>query len=69
MIWFNFVVSDEEAENIFNALSDQINSIKSHLMEEQLGKDCNEARSEWYRRHIEHLEALKSKMKNTYISA
>lgn len=80
MIYFDFIVTDEDAENIFNAISNEISKMKDYILEEQckiLARtgtlvDCNDdvfsPELAWYKSRIEYLEALKSKMKNTRLA-
>lgn len=60
MIHFDFTVSDEEAELIFDAIQDQINRADELRLFEPIV-------AEWAKNHIAYLEALKAKMKNTRV--
>jgi len=67
VIHFNFIVTDEEAETIFRALSDEINDCKVSLLmgERQLAQPGH---VKWYEGRIIYLEELKAKMTNSKIS-
>jgi hypothetical protein len=62
MIHFDFIVSDAEAENLFNTISDQI----ANCQYEVSFGDPNHR--EWYEGRITYLEALKAKMTNSKVS-
>lgn len=68
MIHFDFTVTDEEAENIFDAISEEILRMKSYLVAQQFENLTSgfhiDAKSDWFRSRINYLERLKSKMKN-----
>lgn len=67
MIHFNFIVSDEEAETIFSALSDEIDDCRLNLLmcERQLAQPGH---IKWYEGRMTYLEALKEKMTNSKVS-
>jgi len=62
MIHFNFVVTDDEAEAIFDSIEDSINNSRYEL---PFGIPANR---EWHRGRIAYLEELKAKMTNEKIS-
>lgn len=65
MIHFDFVVSDAEAEDIMDAIHDQV--IKCHLDRIESwstsGHD-DPVKREWFTARIKYLEELKKKMTN-----
>ena len=67
MIHFDFIVTDEEAETIFSALSDEIDDCRISLLmrERQLAQLGH---IKWYEDRIAYLEGLKAKMTNTKVS-
>ena len=67
MIHFDFIVTDEEAETILSALSDEIDDCRVSLLmgERQLAQPGH---VKWYEGRITYLEGLKAKMTNTKIS-
>jgi len=62
MIHFDFIVSDEEAESIFDFISDEISKSSYELF---FGDPI---RKEWHRGRISYLKELRKKMTNTKIS-
>jgi hypothetical protein len=62
MIHFDFIVSDEEAENIFDAINQQI-SESSYIV--FFGEDKHK---EWHRGRLSFLQELSKKMTNTKVS-
>jgi hypothetical protein len=62
MIHFDFIVTDEEAENIFDAISQQI-SESAHVV--FFGEDKNK---EWHRGRLAFLRSLLEKMTNSKVS-
>lgn len=59
MVRFQFDLTDEEAEFLFDALQDQIFQTKERIMlqSEQTVIDCHKS-------HIAYIENIKSKMEN-----
>lgn len=62
MIHFDFIVTDEEAENIFDAISQQISESAYIVF---FGE---EEHKEWHRGRISFLESLLEKMTNSKVS-
>lgn len=62
MIHFDFIVTDEEAENLMGAITDQISNSQ---YEANFGDPNHRS---WYCGRITYLEALKEKMTNSKIS-
>jgi hypothetical protein len=62
MIHFDFIVSDEDAQTIFDAINEHIEEARYEMT---FGLMNNR---EWYRGRITYLEELKAKMTNTKIS-
>lgn len=62
MIHFDFILTDEEAENLFDAVSQQIFESQDVVF---FGEDRHK---EWHRNRIPFLLILQGKMKNTKIS-
>jgi hypothetical protein len=60
MIHFNFTVTDEDAENIF----DCINSAVRQCCKRKLSSGTTQAESDWLDKHIDYLDSLKEKMAN-----
>jgi hypothetical protein len=61
MIHFDFVVEDEDAENIFDCINSEINRCNHR----KLITNNTKAETEWLDKHIDYLKALKKKMKNS----
>lgn len=76
MIHFDFIVDDIDAENIFSCISDRISdmhqnilknsTLKNISLDEKIKNKC-EAEIKWYYSHINYLNKLKEKMKNTIV--
>jgi hypothetical protein len=62
MIHFDFIVSDEEAENIFDAINQQIFESQNTVL---FGEDKHK---EWHRGRVLFLQELLGKMTNSKIS-
>jgi len=62
MIHFDFIVSDEEGETIFTAISEAINHCQERA---DFGKFIYR---EGYLKHMAYLQALKAKMTNSKVS-
>ena len=62
MIHFDFTVSDEDAEVIFDCISDRQNDFSIKLVEED-----RPGIRKWLQEHIEYLENLKKQMLNTKV--
>jgi len=61
MIHFDFIITDEEAESLFDSITEQIfNSQYQVFFGEEKYKD-------WHRSRIEYLKKLKEKMTNSKI--
>lgn len=61
MIKFDFIVSLEEANSIFECITEEIINTRDKIC------SANKEEAEWYKRHIIYLEFIKSKMHNTLI--
>lgn len=71
MIHFDFVVSDEDAENIFGCISSEINRCNDDLLKlvmarEFFNRDEDHKYADSIKDHIAYLKELKLKMNNTY---
>ena len=64
MIHFNFVVSDADAENIFDALRQEILDMQIRYRDKE--RYTIDER-EWFSDRCEYLRSLMLKMKNTYV--
>jgi hypothetical protein len=60
MIHFDFIVNDEDAENIFDCINAEI----SKCQIKKLLTKSTEAEIVWFDKHVIYLKALKTKMKN-----
>ena len=60
MIHFDFIVEDEDAENIFEC----VNSTIRQANDRELYKNTTQAEAEWLRKHVKYLNSLKKKMLN-----
>jgi len=60
MIKFNFTVTDEEAETIFDIIHNEISRCHYRKMLSTTTKE----ESQWFDKHIEYLTSLKKKMVN-----
>lgn len=70
MIHFDFVVSDEEAHDIFGCISEEIANLRTEISEMrayQSKYNYPEAKIAWMKRRIEYLQNLKSKMHNSHV--
>lgn len=65
MIHFNFIVEDEEAEEIYECMKEGITQAHLLAMKALIKKDDSEYR--YYLKYIEYLEAVKKKMHNTRV--
>ena len=75
MIHFDFVVTDEEANTIFECLSDMIDKTEQERIEMSLSTSTDQqtrnhiaAQVAWYERHVRYLRNLTKKMKNCKLS-
>jgi len=62
MIHFDFIVTDEEAENIFDAITQQVSESQYIVL---FGEDKHK---EWHRGRLSFLQELSMKMTNTKVS-
>jgi len=65
MIHFDFVVTEDEAYDIFQAISNEIASLISRKMEEIDENDGQYV--EYFDNRIDYLKQLKDKMSNTLV--
>lgn len=73
-IHFDFIVSEEEANTIFECITDVIENEKEEEINLEMATSYNESvrkrlkdQVEWSEKRIKYLEDLKSKMKNTKV--
>lgn len=64
MVHFDFIVSDEEAQTIFECITDSIQGIQEDLSRH----DPSHPNALWFKEHIAYLKGLAAKMKNTKVS-
>jgi len=69
MVHFDFVVNDVDAENIMDLMQKGIVDCHTSIMSSMVENDSAETQSsiDWLNGHIEYLEDLKLKMKNTRV--
>ena len=74
MIHFDFIVSDEEENTIFECISEEIINTKEELINLKLARSTNmntiahiKNQIKWFEKRIEYLQNLKEKMKNIKI--
>jgi len=75
MIHFDFYVSDEEANTIFECITDEIYRMEEEKLD-WIGARSNsvdtcekiKATIQWFENRISYLQELKSKMKNTKVA-
>ena len=68
MIKFEFVLTDDEAEGLMEAVQSHIVKIHIHILDEMAGKNRPEYVSR-YKNIIEYYKNIKSKMHNTRIAS
>jgi hypothetical protein len=76
MIHFDFTVTEEEADTIFDAINDQIDYCLEEKADWVGSTSCGdrykkgiESAIQWYEERIKYLKDLKSKMKNIKIGS
>jgi len=63
MIHFNFIISDEGAQAIFESIDDAVNL----CYKKKLLTDTTPAEDRWYNERINYLKGLKHEMSNTRV--
>lgn len=66
MIKFEFVLEDDEAEGLMEAVQSYIQKLHIHILDELVDKNRQEYISE-YKNIIEYYKNIKSKMHNTRV--
>ena len=66
MIKFEFVLTDDEAEGLMEAVHSYIQKLHIHILDEMVDKNRQEYISE-YKNIIEYYKNIKSKMHNTRV--
>ena len=64
MIHFDFIVSDEEADTIFDCIREKITRLKDELAFEIASNKNHWHHTKWFNNHIAFLENIIEKMKN-----
>lgn len=64
MIHFNFLVSEEDAENIIDFVNDTITNANMEVMNLITLKGADHPETKWMKRYVAYCKELKSKMKN-----
>ena len=65
MVHFDFIVTNDEAETIFSAITDEMRRGEDEIL---LGVGMNTVQTlDWWESRIKYLKELKAKMKNTSV--
>ena len=62
MLHFDFTVSDEEGQTIFDCINESISRSRILFLEAKVSGNVDEEK--WHRKHIEYLEELRTKLTN-----
>lgn len=67
VIHFDFIVSDVDAENIFDCISSEINRCNVEIIDSMASRVDKSSDIEWLKSHVKYLTELKKKMSNTRV--